>query len=334
MRTSSGTRRKIRVGVIVGNESWRFFAEILEYLRRHFRVSVFQPAAGFDDRAGLLGRDLKAFMDRQDISFFEWSSRLLELATQLDTRSRIVCRLHRYELFTWAETIDWPRVDAAIFVNGVLLEKFRTYWKQQPRQTVVIPPAVSTARFHPLGLALTHRIGTLGWLAPRKRVYELILSFSELSRRLPRLRLSIAGGRHPSFLDYYDSLLALVDRLGLSDRVEFVGEPDHIPAWYRTIDVFVSNSYSEGLQVSLLEAMASACYCLSHAWQGVENVLPDSQIFCADREFQQKLLAYYAMPWPARQRLQMGLREQARRDFDIKVVRRRIRSLIEEVAGR
>lgn len=332
MDTFTHRRPSLRLGIVVGAESWHFFTEIYRHLCRFYTVSIFDPVGGFDIKNPSLRQDLRTFLQAQDITFFEWSSQLLKLATEARTKCKFVTRLHRYELFTWAETIDWQRVDAAIFVNRSLLEKFQTYWVTQPRRTIVIPPGISTARFHPMGLGLTYRIGTLSWLAPRKRIYELILCFSELCQTNPRLRLSIAGGRHASFPDYYDALLGLVDRLRLGNRVTFFGQPKHVPAWYRTIDLFVSNSYSEGVQVALLEAMSSACYCVSHAWQGAETVLPTGQVYCTDGELQTQILAFYATSRQERYRAQMRMREEACRKYDIKLVQRRILSLIAEVA--
>jgi len=321
----------MRVGIVIGDQTWHFFEAIYQYLCQHFDVAVFRPQAGFSLQNRSLVYDLRNFLNQQDVAFFEWSSQLLALATQLNTRCRIVTRLHRYELFTWADAVHWERVHAVIFVSRALLGKFQTARKVLPHRMVVIPPGVSTIQFHPSDVRLKHRIGTLCWLSPRKRVYELILAFSEVCQREPKLVLSIAGGRNPSFLDYYDALQTLVATLRLSGRVEFVGQPADVSAWYRTIDVFISNSYSEGLQVALLEAMASGCYCLSHAWPGAEEVLPKSQRYCTDREFQDKLLTYYAAPSQVRRGKQEQMRQRACEVFDIVRVQQQIGFVLTDV---
>jgi glycosyltransferase involved in cell wall biosynthesis len=250
----------------------------------------------------------------------------------LQTDCRIVTRLHRYELFSWADKVDWARVDATIFVSSAMLRKFKALSGTLPARMAVIPPGVSTERFHPRGHRLKYRIGTLCWLTPRKRVYELILSFAGVCRSHANLKLSIAGGPHSSFPDYYDTLSSLVKKLDLTSRVEFVREPPDTSKWYRTIDVFVSNSYSEGLQVALLEAMASGCHCLSHAWPGVEDVLPNDQIFRTDEGLKKKLLAYYSATGAFRRQTQDGMQRRASLIFDIEKTKRRVGSLIAEVA--
>jgi glycosyltransferase involved in cell wall biosynthesis len=325
-------RSRVSLGIVVGDETWHFFKEIYDYLCRRYRVSVFRPIGGVGPQNASLIHDLREFLQQHQVAFFEWSSQLLALATQLQTDCRIVTRLHRYELFSWADKVDWTRVEATIFVSSAMLKKFKAVSRELPARTVVIPPGVSTRRFHPLRQRLNRRIGTLCWLTPRKRVYELIISFAGVCRSHPHLKLSIAGGPHSSFPDYYDTLVSLVKKLKLSSRVEFVHEPSNISKWYRTVDVFVSNGYSEGLQVALLEAMASGCYCLSHAWPGIEDVLPNDQIFLTDQGLQKQLLAYYAAPPAFRRQARDKMRRRASLVFDIEKVQRRVGSLVAEVA--
>lgn len=325
-------RSDVTLGIIVGDETWHFFKEIYDYLCRRYRVSVFRPIGGVRSGNAFLIHDLREFLSEHQVAFFEWSSQLLALATQLQTDCRIVTRLHRYELFSWADKVDWARVDATIFVSSAMLNKFKALSGTLPARMAVIPPGVSTERFHPRGHRLKYRIGTLCWLTPRKRVYELILSFAGVCRSHANLKLSIAGGPHSSFPDYYDTLSSLVKKLNLTDRVEFVREPPDISKWYRTIDVFVSNSYSEGLQVALLEAMASGCHCLSHAWPGAEDVLPNDQIFRTDEGLKKKLLAYYSATAAFRRQALAGMQRRASLMFDIEKTKRRVGSLIAEVA--
>ncbi|MEI9813645.1 MAG: glycosyltransferase family 4 protein [Acidobacteriota bacterium] len=67
------------------------------------------------------------------------------------------------------------------------------------------------------------------------------------------------------------------------------------------MDVFISHSFWEGQQVALLEAMASGCYCLSHRWMGVEEVLPEDNLYLMEDELIAKIAAYAACP-PRRDR--------------------------------
>ena len=92
--------------------------------------------------------------------------------------------------------------------------------------------------------------------------------------------------------DYYDALLQLVERLGLRNKVTFYGHQAKPEEWYPLVDIYVSNGYSEGLQVSPMEAMASGCYCLSHHWDGAEELLPYGNLFYTNSELKELLIRY------------------------------------------
>jgi glycosyltransferase involved in cell wall biosynthesis len=137
----------------------------------------------------------------------------------------------------------------------------------------------------------------------------------------------------PPFADYYEALQALVKRLNLQDRVTFYGHVADPVHWYRRIDVFVSNSYSEGLQVSPMEAIASGCYCLSHWWDGADELLPQDNLFYTDPELIRKLVEYCDAPEHERQARCARLQAMVRNKFDVDQTKVRIRQLVEEVAA-
>jgi glycosyltransferase involved in cell wall biosynthesis len=170
-------------------------------------------------------------------------------------------------------------------------------------------------------------------MIPRKRVYELILSFYELTRTRNGFHLHVAGGKRPLFADYYEALHALVERLSLQDRVTFYGDVTNPSEWYQNIDVFVSNSYSEGLQVSPMEAIASGCYCLSHWWQGAEELLPEHDLCLTDRELMDKLLDYCNAGEAVRAAMRERQRSIVTERFDIERTKVQIRRLVEEVGA-
>lgn len=70
-----------------------------------------------------------------------------------------------------------------------------------------------------------------------------------------------------------DMLLSKADELGLSERVSLLGFRNDIPDLLETTDIFLMPSKREGLPVSMLEAMASACVCVSSACRGSEDLL-------------------------------------------------------------
>ena len=270
-------------------------------------------------------------MQNNDVVFFEWASGLLAGATSMPKTCGIVTCLHRYEMYEWVDKINWNNVDRIVLVSEAKRQEFNDRFPEQSSKTAVAFPSISLQKFKPMEKNFSGNIGILCNLTPRKRVYELILVFYELSQNREDLHLHIAGGSDPAHLDYYKALLDLVFRLGLSDKVTFYGHVNDTSSWYNQIDIFISNSYSEGLQVALMEAMASGCYCLSHHWVGVDEILPVEYLFFTDNELQKKILGYCAIPEEERLKHKMFMREIACEKLDIELTKSQIRKIIEEV---
>ena len=99
------------------------------------------------------------------------------------------------------------------------------------------------------------------------------------------------------------------------------------------IDVFVSNGYSEGLQVSPMEAMASGCYCLSHQWDGAEGLLlPLANLFIRRTRMNERILRYAHFLEAEKQRTQARMRDLVCERFNVDVTKVQIRHIIEGAA--
>ncbi|TVR06208.1 MAG: glycosyltransferase [Spirochaetaceae bacterium] len=68
-------------------------------------------------------------------------------------------------------------------------------------------------------------------------------------------------------------LRSVVDRLGVSGRVSFLGPRDDVPALLSAADLFVLASRWEGLSKALLEALAAGLPCVATAVEGTEEVI-------------------------------------------------------------
>lgn len=327
----------MRLGIAI-EETWDFFHDVYADLRAHHATTLYErpilrlPLVGSRLDPYWFRRDMQSFLKRHDAVFFEWASGLLAAASNLPKAGGIVARLHRYELYQWADKINWDSVDRLIVVSQAKAQEFTAAFPAQAHKVVMIPEAVSIQRFRPTGKRFGGDIGILCHMRPRKRVYELVLAFYELTRQRPDFHLHIGGGRAAGFGEYDDAVRQLVDRLGLRDKVTFYGhvtEPEH---WYPRIDVFISNGYSEGLQVSLLEAMASGCYSLSHHWDGAGELMPVENLYYTNSELVQQLLGYADKTEAERAQDRARMRSIVADGFDVDVTKVAIRRVIEESA--
>lgn len=104
-----------------------------------------------------------------------------------------------------------------------------------------------------LGIQLNKKVLlTVGRVAKEKNLDELIRYFARISN--PDIILCIVGGG-----TYLDELKHLARETGTADRIIFTDavQPENIPLYYQTGDVFLSASQSETQGLTYLEAMAS-----------------------------------------------------------------------------
>jgi glycosyltransferase involved in cell wall biosynthesis len=324
----------MRVGIAI-EETWSFLHEIAEDLGQHHQTSLFKrrtfglPVFNARVNRYLFQHDLTQFMACNDVVFFEWASGLLAEATRLPKKCGIVTRLHRYELYEWVDRINWNAVDKIILVSYAKKQEFLQRFPDQAAKVEVIYEAVDPHKFQVKPRKFNGDIGILCHLTPRKRVYELILAFADLLEQRPDLHLHIGGGPDVTFMDYYIALHDLVKALNLNDKVTFYGNVKEPWQWYEKVDLFISNAYSEGLQVAPMEAMACGCYCLAHRWFGADELLPESHLYFTDRQLQEKILAYCALNDAAREAERTRMRSVICEKFDVHQTKVQVRKVIE-----
>src|SRR5262249_43649659 len=141
-----------------------------------------------------------------------------------------------------------------------------------------------------------------------------------------------AGGPHPGYDDYHRALLQLIHELKLEDHITLYGPIAEPWDWYPKIDIFISNSYSEGLQVAPMETMASGCYCLSHNWEGSEELLPAESLFYTSGDLIERIEEFAGLPESEQQARRAAGRARACEKFDIQDTAVRIRQVLEETA--
>jgi glycosyltransferase involved in cell wall biosynthesis len=289
----------MRIGIVVAQDYWLHFQDIYSEFNRIYQTSVFKqrkwPYQLMSSRINrfLLNLGLKRFMQNNDVTFFEWSEHQFVTATHLPKSSIIATRLHSHELWDFAPQANWENVGLVILVSHAMQRKFLELFPGMESRTRIVHNGVSIHKYSPTNSAFKGRIGTLSRIEPYKRIEGLVIVLSILRKEGFDLFLDIGGtSTEPRYQRYDYELKNLVKRLHLEPFVFFRGQISNTPEWFRSIDIFVTNSISEGMQVALLEAMASGCNCLSFNWDGVEEALPQKNIYFSENQLIEKIIAY------------------------------------------
>lgn len=326
----------MKLGVAI-EDTWNFFHEIYAELESHHDVTVFKrretKSPVFYSRINrrLFNQDLSHLLRSNDTVFFEWASHLLAAASHMPKTCKIATRLHRFELNEWADKINWGNVDLLIVVAHTKKQEVLERFPEMENRTKVVYGAVDTDKFNFKNKAFNGDLGILCHLTPRKRVYELILAFYDALKLNPRLTLHIGGGMHVAYRDYWEAMTDTVKRLGIQERVKFYGHVDTPQDWYSNVDIVFSNGYSEGLQVSPLEAMSCGRYVLSHYWSGADEMLPEEYLYFTNEELVEKLLTYVDSSAENKQEQAQFMRNRVLEKFNIEKNKVAIRELVEAI---
>jgi len=102
----------------------------------------------------------------------------------------------------------------------------------------------------------------------------LVAGFTLAYKKDPRLRLTLKGEGPDE-----QKIRHLVSTLGIADVVTFTPKTPYaeVPQDYRTADIFVTTSRSDGTPVSILEAMASGLPCIATSVGGIPEWIEDSK---------------------------------------------------------
>jgi len=133
-----------------------------------------------------------------------------------------------------------------------------------PSKAIVIPNGTPIRPVHtPEGMRQQARqglrisdsaivIGSIGRLDPVKNLDLLLEASAAVMGRIPNIEIVLAG-EGPS----KEKLLQKAVRLGISDKVHFLGLRKDVPDLLSAIDIYTCTSDREGISLSILEAMAA-----------------------------------------------------------------------------
>jgi glycosyltransferase involved in cell wall biosynthesis len=287
---------------------WRDLAGLIELTRllRRERPDIVHASSS---KAGVLGR-LAGFLARVPVRIFTvhgWA-----FAAHAGFSSR---------LYRWVDRLVEPLTTVTICVSEREREAGLAAGTCAPERTVVIPNAVDVAgalrsspaqRERPLILAV-------GRLKAPKDFPTLIRALSSLE---PDSFEAVIVGDGPD----RPRLEEEIEALGLEGRVRLAGERRDVPQLLAAADVFVLPSTSEGLPVSVLEAMAAGVPVVASRVGGVPEQVSDGEtgllVEPGDLDELATALARLIAEPSLRRRLGAAGRARAEQAFDLDPFRR------------
>jgi L-malate glycosyltransferase len=174
---------------------------------------------------------------------------------------------------------------AVIGVSREITAKFKESYPGHQRKFLTLANGVDIERFKERGSreeirrrwGLAERDFVVGVVANFRRVKNhlcLVQAVARLRDSYPQVRLLLAGAGFPG--DQENSLPEVDSAIrasGLENRVIMAGYQDNVPELLQAMDLFCLPSLSEGLPVSLLEAMAAGIPVIGSRVRGITEVV-------------------------------------------------------------
>jgi len=115
----------------------------------------------------------------------------------------------------------------------------------------------------------------VGHILPHKGYDDLVQALALVREKFPNVKCLIVGGA--SRARYLQRLLQLAERLSVRDRLVVVGFQEDVVPFLHAMDVFVLPSRTEGLPITILEAMAAGKPVVATAVGGIPEVVRDGE---------------------------------------------------------
>ena len=221
-------------------------------------------------------------MEDADICWFEWCDEVLVHATKLDVAKTkpIVCRLHRFEVFTdFPGKVEWERVDALMIVTDHLLEILRVTVPgiEDRVQITTVKNGVATEKIPFVHRNVGFNLASVGYINMRKNPMMLLQIMEKLVRFDSKYKLYVAGKFQDPLLHIYWEHMVI--DMGLKDHVQFDGWQEDIPSWLSDKQFLVSTSVHESFGYSIAEAMALGIKPIVHNFPYATRIWPEQILY-------------------------------------------------------
>lgn len=274
--------------MVVGIETNPDGPRAAQLRERDVAVHMLPKRPGFDFK---LPGKLAAFFAKHGVSIVHSHNQLpLIYATAAGRLHRVpVCHTLHGAMFdqgrrAWLRHMAAKLADAHVAVSQPTADFMLKHNEVPSSKLHVVLNGIDLSRFRPDSVARRRIRTELGipqnaWVAGAVGRLSQVKNHALLLRAAAAAEVLSDNGRLLLVGDGPEaaSLRALAEELGISDRVVFAGERHDVPELLSASDVFVLSSTSEGLPLSMVEAMATGLPVVSTAVGGIPALIADGE---------------------------------------------------------
>ncbi len=243
--------------------------DIIHSFGRTWGMDVFQPLGG-SQLAGLIG-NIRSIDDR--------FSRAVKILTYFLSLRRMA--------YFYIERVQMKEAEIVIAISAMVRSDLIRYCRLAERKVKIVRNGVDLERFHPHNreifreearrkLGLGEQDVLLIFVAHNfrlKGIQSLLRGLADLEKLAPghSFKLAVLGaGKVKKFA-------AQARRLGVRERVLFLGYEDDTPRFYAAADISVHPSYYDPSALVVLEAMASGLPVITTAYCGTSEIIGEGK---------------------------------------------------------
>ncbi|MBD3276576.1 MAG: methyltransferase domain-containing protein [Candidatus Marinimicrobia bacterium] len=266
--------KTLKIAFICGPDT-KFLTDIEDRFEDQYKVKRLHYTNNVDLQ------EIQSAMVWADITWFEWCDRILiNASNNLKKSSKVICRLHGYEIFAgYPAKVNWNFIDQIIFVAKHKKVLFKELFPNVNIKNTVVRNGVSVDSF----FVAPHKVNTknlllLGNLNYRKGLQLLIQYYRELLYNDPEFHLFIRGEWQD--LRYKLYVTNIIEELQLQKKITFINE------WVEDINDFMSDkshilsfSIEESFHYAIGNGMAAGLKPVIHSWKESREIWPNEFIF-------------------------------------------------------
>ncbi|MBI4579191.1 MAG: glycosyltransferase, partial [Planctomycetes bacterium] len=310
---------------------------------RHF-IQHFSDRPGYEVRVDeWRGHDIfdadqsEALLRWADVIFCEWClGNARWYSRHKRPGQRLIVRLHHQEMqLPYRYQLEWPNVDAVIFINA---QHYASFAREQPEnrdKAVLIFNAIDCRAFdQPKLPGVEFNLGFVGMNPMRKRPDLAFDILARLRSVDPRYTLSFKTSMPWEYWwlwerqeerEFFSRFFAVLEASPHRNAVVFDPQGDNMSEWYSKIGFILSTSDHEGSHQAVAEGMAAACVPVIRDWDGATPLYPARFLFSRTQEAVELIRRLGEQE--VHRRVEAENKSYARKHFDVSAILPQIEAL-------